>query len=67
MATCKYCGDTMNPERAEMYDYCKKPPCYNQGFTGPQYVVLGMHKSAPVCVSLNTDEVTAKRSYMVVK
>ncbi len=65
--SCRYCGCDMHPEREEMFDYCTREDCYKQGFRGPEYVVLGVHKSTPVIMSIRDSLVTANKSYMVTK
>lgn len=68
MTACVYCEADMPEERVDMgFNYCTAPECYKQGFTGPNYVVLGVHKSTPVIMKVTDSLVTANKSYMVTK
>lgn len=53
MATCVTCGEELNPERAEKYDYCTNSECQERNAQGLQVVAVGVNKAADQYVVLN--------------
>ena len=52
MANCVTCGDELNPERAEKYDYCTRPDCQDRNAKGIEIVAVGVNKAADQYVAL---------------
>jgi len=53
MARCVTCGDELNSERAEKYDYCTRPDCQDRNAKGIEIVAVGVNKAADQYVALN--------------
>lgn len=50
---CVTCGDKLDLERAEKYDYCTKPECQERNARGLRMVAVGVNKAADQYVVLD--------------
>ena len=63
--TCCMCGDPNHEERVEMgIHHCMACASTNPELARPQFGVLGVHKSTPIVVSVNSPEWLAHQSFM---
>lgn len=49
---CVFCDCRMDPERAELRDYCLLPECIALGFKPRSYAAVGVHKSIPTIMPM---------------
>lgn len=59
------CGGPNHPERVDMgFTHCINCATSNPELARPQFGVLGVHKSTPIVVSVNSPEWQAHTSFM---
>lgn len=63
---CKNCNDEVPEERwLAGYSYCMKMECVLDCMEKPRVAIVGVHKSNPQVVRLDSEEITRQESYMV--
>lgn len=66
MHTCKFCNAEIVTERYELgYDYCMALDCVTMGMQVTHVVVVGVHKSNPQVLRVDSVEANRNVSYMV--
>lgn len=65
MTNCVTCGDELDPERGEKYDYCTKQECVERNAKGLTVAAVGVNKAADQFVVLDerTQEELASGRY----
>jgi hypothetical protein len=53
VTSCVTCGDELHPERAEKYDYCRKPDCRARNARPRTIATVGVNKAADQFVVLD--------------
>lgn len=65
MSDCTMCGAEVPEERIEMgYTHCICCARANPVLARPQFGVLGVHKSTPIVVSIDSPEWRAHQTFM---
>jgi hypothetical protein len=66
MANCVTCGEPLQPERAERYNYCTQPACQERNRKPLEIVAVGVNKAAEQYVALTerTKEEMASGRYL---
>lgn len=66
MVTCTACGGENHPERVELgIGWCLQCALDNPVLARPQFGVLGVHKSSPIVVAIDSSDWQRRQSYMV--
>lgn len=45
---CRFCGDRLDPERAQVRDYCMQSRCQARGLKPLTVIAVPVHKSIPM-------------------